>query len=328
MHPLLSRPLRAAVAAGLLAALSAVAGAEAYPSKPIKIVVGFPAGGPTDVLVRTLAQEMAVSLGQPMIVENKSGAAGDIAATEVVRAAPDGYTLLFTTMSLVVNPHLQVSAKYDPLTDLTPIGLIAELPQVLLTGGTSPYSTLEDLVKAARKEPGAVPYAAASLGSQLATELFTSVAKVKMNPILYRGGNPALNDLMSGQVAMMLAPNIGLADLVAARKVKVLAAAYGARLSNFPTVPTLAELGYANVERASPWVGMLGPAKLSPDAIKRLNAAMNAALAKPEIRSRLQGLGAEVAGGTPGIFAAQMRTDSALWAKIARESGVQASIRN
>lgn len=311
---------------GLLLSAAPAAAADDYPNQPIRVVVGFAAGGPTDVIARVIAQGVSDSLGQPVYVENKTGANSLIATETVARADPDGYTLLFASLSHNVNSILMLKAKYDPIKDFAPVGLAATLPMALVTAPDSPANSVRDLIAMAKAKPDEVFYGSAGNGgsAHLAAAMLQSAAGVKMSHVPFRGNAPALNEVMTGRVTFMFYPNVGVASLVAAKKLKVLAVGTDKRSTDFPTVQTMAEAGYAGFEDTAPWVGMLAPAGTPQPIVERLNAAMRTSLAKPETIKLFKELGAIPAPDTAPEFASFLTQDVERWRRIIKTAGVTA----
>ncbi len=314
------------LACALLLSSNAYA-ADAYPTKPIRLLVGFAAGGPTDVIARVLAKEMTATLGQAVVVENKAGASSMIATREVRNAAADGYTLLFSSLGMNVNPILLgESAGYNPKTDFSPISNAANLPLVAVNAYSSPVKTIDELFKKARSKPGAVSFASSGNGGSghLAGELLGTLLKSKMLHIGYKGNAPALLDVIGGQVDFMFYPVIGIAEQVSAKRLNVLAVGTPKRLPAFPDTPTMAEAGFPGFEETAPWVGMLAPAKTPVAVINTLHEAMSKALAKPEVRAQMEKLGAVVVGDTPAQFAAFLKRDYERWDGVIKAAALKA----
>jgi tripartite-type tricarboxylate transporter receptor subunit TctC len=316
------------LAAGSLAGIAvtgAKALAESYPVKPVKIIVGFAAGGPTDVIARLIAQDMSASLGQSFLVENRTGANALIATEAVAHAAPDGYTLLFASLSHNVNKLLDPNAHYDPIKDFAPICTAAALPLLLVTRADAPYDSVQDLVKAAKQTPGALTYGSAGNGgsAHLAGALLETLSGAKMTHVPFRGNAPALAEVMAGRVSFMFYPMIGIADYVTQKRLKVLAIATAERRPDFPSVPTMAEAGFPGFEETAPWVGMLAPAG-TPDAIiGELSDAMRASLDKTATKERLKSLGAITVASSPAGFRAFLVRDAERWARVIKAAGVK-----
>jgi tripartite-type tricarboxylate transporter receptor subunit TctC len=298
-----------------------------YPNKPIRLMVGYSAGGPTDVLARVIGQDIGTTLGQPVVVENKPGVNGNIATDFVQRAAPDGYTLIINTISHNVNPLLQPDRiKYDPLKDFTPVAMVAVLPQLILVGGDSPFKSLDDLIKKAQSSPKAVSYGTAGVGgsAHLAAALLEQRSKTQMNHIPFKGNAPALTEVMSGRVDFMFYPMIGVADYVASGKVRILAATTAKRHPDYPDVPTTAELGFPGFEDYAQPIGVLAPAGLPTPVAAKLDAAIVAALAKPAMQARLKSLGADVQHLGPVEYRDWLGRDRARWEQLIRSANIKA----
>jgi tripartite-type tricarboxylate transporter receptor subunit TctC len=312
----------------LAALASGVAGAQNYPTKPVKILLGFAPGGPTDVIARVIAQDLTASLGQAVIVENKTGANSLIATQEVKRAAPDGYTLLATTLAHNVNPILMGDkAQYDPIKDFAPISLAVVVPMVMVTSANSPLNSVQDVVKTAKSKPAEVTYGSAGNGgsAHLAAALLETLSGAKMTHVPFRGNAPALTEVMAGRVSFMFYPMIGIADQVAQKRLKALAISTEKRHPDFPSAPTMAEAGYPGFEAYTPGVGFVAPAGTPAPIINRLNEAIRASLAKPETQERLRAQGAMVVSASPPEeFRAWLQKDAERWAKVIKAAGVKA----
>jgi tripartite-type tricarboxylate transporter receptor subunit TctC len=300
---------------------------DGYPNKTIRLLVGFAAGGPTDVIARVLAKDMSVTLGQTIYVENKAGASSMIATREIKNAAPDGYNLLFASLGMNVNPILLgAEAGYNPKTDFAPISNAATLPMVAVTGYNAPYKNISDLIAKIKSKPEAVTFGSSGNGGSghLAGELLGTLAKQKMLHVPFKGNGPALIEVMAGRVDFMFYPIIGIADSVAAKKVRILAVGTAKRHPQFPDVPTMAEVGFPGFEETAPWVGMLAPAKTPPEIVNKLNGAMVKALAKPEVKAQLEKLGAVIVGDSPAQFASYLKRDYNRWEQVIKTAGVKA----
>jgi tripartite-type tricarboxylate transporter receptor subunit TctC len=304
--------------------------AQSYPNKPIRLVVGFAAGGPTDVIARVVAQDMSVSLGQSVIVENKTGANAQIATEFVAHADPDGYTLLFASLSHLVNYLFVPNVRYHPLNDFAPISNGALLPMLVVTQPESPVNSIQDLIKAAKEKPGELLYGSAGNGgsAHLAAAMLERATDTKMSHVPFRGNAPALAEVMAGRITFMFYPAIGVAELVAEKKLKILAIGTRERSADFPNVPTLAEAGLDGFENTAPWVGMLAPAGTPPAIVDKLSAAMRASLAKPETKERVAKLGGIPVGDTPAQFRTFLEKDMERWARVIKASGLKADVQN
>lgn len=306
---------------------NASAQTQSYPTQSIKMIIGFAAGGPTDVIGRILAQHMSASLGQSVVVENRTGANSLIATKEVAKAKPDGYTLLFASLSHNVNRLLlNEKADYDPLKDFVPISLAANLPLVLVTAYDSPYKTLQELVAKAKSAPETVSYGSAGNGgsAHLAAAMMATQSQTKMLHVPFRGNAPALTEVMSGRVSFMFYPMIGIANHVNDKRIRVLAVGSAKPMEDFPGVPTMDASGFPGFEQTAPWVGLLAPANTPNAIVDKLNVAMVQALNLPEVQKRLKELGAISVGDTPEQFKAFIVKDQARWAKVIEASGITA----
>jgi tripartite-type tricarboxylate transporter receptor subunit TctC len=309
--------------AGLMffAGLTASAGAQGYPgqgypTRPVRLIVGFAAGGSTDYVARSVADRMKPLLNQPMVVENKPGANGAIAADYVAKSRSDGYTLFFSTAgAITINPSIRNDLSYDPIRDFVPVALIARTTVVLAASPLLKVAGPRELIATAKQRPGAVTVGVTGVGavSQLVIELLQSNAEIKFQLVPYRGASQALFDLLSGHLDVMSADVPVLAPQIKAGRVKILAVSAEQRSDVLPDVPTFAELGYPDVN-ADNWSGILAPANTSPAIVALLNQAFNAVLA--DIRPRLAEDGVSVAGGTEREFADKIHLETARWRQI------------
>jgi tripartite-type tricarboxylate transporter receptor subunit TctC len=310
-----------------IAVLSSVAIAQEFPAKPVRLVIGYAAGGPTDVIGRLIAQDMSASLGQPVVVENKTGANGLIGTMEVKKAPADGYTLLVTTLSHNVNALLLADKKpYDPLNDFATISLVSFLPMVMVTRGDAPFNTVQDVVAAAKAKPGDVSYASAGNGgsAHLAGALLATLTHTQMTHVPFRGNAPALTDVMAGRVSYMFYPMIGISEQVASKRLKALAVTTERRHPDYPGVPTTSEAGLKGFEEYTQGLGIVGPAGIPGPAVAKLNAAVRGSLAKPETEQRLKTLGAVVHASSPEEFRTWLVGDAERWARVIKAAGVTA----
>jgi len=298
---------------------------QTYPDKPIKVIIGFAAGGPTDVIARVLAQDMTATLGQSVVVENKAGANAKIATEYVAQAPADGYTLLFASLSHNVNAIMFKKPGYDPITSFEPISMVADLPMILVTSYNSPVKTLSDFIKLAKEKPGTVSYSSSGNAgsSHLAGSLLATDAKVDLIHVPFKGNGPALTEVMAGNVNFIFYPIIGIADQVAQKRLIPLAVGTTKRHPDFPNTPTMEELGYKGFDATAPWVGMLAPAGTPAIAVQKIDVAIQSALAKPEIRKRLNDLGAVIVGSRPNEFKAFLVKDKLHWKKVIDASGLK-----
>jgi tripartite-type tricarboxylate transporter receptor subunit TctC len=314
-----------AIAALLFA--TAVAQAQDYPSRTITLVVPYAAGGGNDAMARIVADHMSRTLGQRIVVENRGGAGGTIATRAVAKSAPDGYTLVIGgTGTLAINPTLYSNVGYDPRKDFAPVGLIATSALVILVHPRVEAHSVTELIALAKKQPGKLNYASAGPGSgiHLATELFASMAAIKLTQVPYKGSAPALNDLLGGHVDIYfssLPPAVGIA---AQGKVRALAVTGLRRSHVFPDLPTVAEAALAGYEAVLHY-GIAAPAGTPPPILDRLNAALRKALAAPEIEALLINTGAEPLPSTPEEYAADIDREETKWSRIVKAVGVKAN---
>jgi len=301
--------------------------ADDYPSKPVRILVGFAPGGGTDVTTRILAPGIAKRLGQPIIVENHPGAGGNIAAELVAKAAPDGYTLLMGTIAaLAINPSLYRRATLDPLRDLTPITQTVLLANLVVAHPSLPVRTLQDLIALARAKPDTITYGSSGAGSagHLAGELFKSMAQVKLVHVPYKGGAPAMADLVGGQVNLNFAAASEAIAQTKAGAIRALAVTTPDRIADLPDVPTVEEAAGLKGYQAVNWYGLTGPAKLPRPLVDRIFAATVETLNDPAVRAKLLGVGLQpTPSRTPEEFSEFMRTEGVKWARVVKESGAK-----
>ena len=309
------------VAAALLVCTAATA--QDFPVKPIRVVVGFSAGGPTDVIARIIGQDMSVTFGQPVVIDNRTGANSIIATELVAGSAPDGYTLLMASLSHNVNTILLPKVQYGPLKSFAPISLAAVLPLLLVTRPETPVASVRDLIQLAKAKP--VTYGSAGNGgsAHLAAAMLETMSGVKMTHVPFRGNAPALIDVMTGQVTFMFYPMIGIADHVAAKKLKVLAVGTEKRHADYPSSPTMGESGFPGFEATAPWVGMLAPAATPTAIVNRLSDEIRKSIAKPDTKERLNTLGAINIGSSPAEFTEFLKKDYERWARVIKAAGVK-----
>jgi tripartite-type tricarboxylate transporter receptor subunit TctC len=307
----------------LCCALAATAGAQQYPDRPIRLIVGFPPGGAADILGRFAAQQLTGALGQQVVVDNRGGAGSLIATETAARANPDGYTLLFSSIPHVINPHLYGKVAYDAVKDFAPVVQFVAVPLMLATNPSFPAKSVKDVIAVARARPGQVNYASGGSGSSghLAMELFKSMSGTSMNHVPYKGTGPLITDLIGGQVSLTISSAVPLSPQVRAGKLNGLAVTGPKRSPSFPELPAIAETvpGYEVVN----WFGILAPAGTPAAIVSRLNKDLNAALGSRELRERLASQGADGVGGTPDEFARVIRSDFAKWAKVVKQSGAK-----
>ena len=311
----------------LTASLAAPAAiAESYPSRPITLVVPFPPGGSTTIIARILADKLSDALGRPIVVDNRGGAGGSIAARQVVKSAPDGYTLLLAfSATLAISPSMFPDVGYDPRTDFAPIGMIGMAPSVLVVHPAVPAHSVAELIAFAKASPDRLQYGSASIGTvnHLAAELLASMAAIKLSHIPYKGTGPALSDLLGGHIAMMFAPIPAAHANIAAGKLRALGISSLTRSSLLPDVPTIAETGLPGFE-ATQRSTLLAPAGTSRSIVERLNRELNAILATDEVRQRLALEGAEPIPGPPEEYSVDVDREAQRWSKLVHAIGLKA----
>ncbi len=318
--------LQPALFALALACAAQATADEAYPTRPIRIFVGFAPGGGTDVMARIVAPRMSERLGQPVIIENRAGAGGNLATEVVAKSAPDGYTLLMGTIAaLAINPSLYKNLPFDPAKDLTPISLGVSLSNVVVVNSSLAVRTLPELIALAKQQPGKISYSSSGNGTagHLSGALFESMANVSLLHIPYKSGGQAMNDLIGGQVNMSFAAAPGAIPQIKAGKIRALAVTTRARSAFLPEVPTVAEAAGIKGYESSNWYGLVGPARLPKPIVDKLNAAMVATLNEPAIRERLALQGLEPTPSSPEEFSVFLRAELAKWAKVVKDTGSQ-----
>jgi tripartite-type tricarboxylate transporter receptor subunit TctC len=307
----------------MLSAFSGIATAQTYPDRPVRLVVGFPPGGAADILGRIAAQQLTAGLGQQVIVDNRGGAGGLIATEITARANPDGYTLLFTSIPHVINPHLYRKVSYDALKDFVPVIQFVSVPLMMAAGPSVSAKTVKEVIAAAKAKPGQINYGSGGSGSSshLAMELFKTMAGVDLVHVPYKGTGPMITDMLGGQVGLTIASAVPLSPQVRAGKLRGLGVTGPKRSAAFPDVPAIAETvrGYEVVN----WFGVVAPAGTPKNVIARVNAELNKALQSPELVKTLGAQTAEAVGGTPDAFAKVIRADFAKWEKVVKQSGAR-----
>ncbi len=301
--------------------ISSCATAQDYPNKPIRLVVGYAPGGPTDVIARIVGQDISASLGQPVVIENRAGANGNIGTEMVAKSPADGYTLIVNTLSHNVNPLLHPeTAKYDPVRDFAPVSLAVVLPQLLVVANDAPFNTVADIIRAAKTTAGSISYGSAGEGgsAHLLGELLAQKSGSRMTHVPFKGNAPALTEVMSGRVSYMFYPMIGVNNFVTEKKLRVLAVTTSKRGTDFPNVPTMAEVGFPGFDEYAGPVGFLAPAGTPQPVIQKLSAAIRASLAKPAIRERLSNLGGVVVGSVPEEYKQWLKGDQERWALLVK----------
>jgi len=309
----------------LLLLVPGLALAQAWPSKPVRMIVPFAPGGVTDNSARIVAVKIQEAIGQPVIVENRTGAGGIIATDYVAKAAPDGYTLMLTASIHVVTPFLRKTVPYDVVTDFTPITLVASGPLVVSTTPGVPAKTLKEFFDLVRKDPNKYTFATSSFGSagHLAIELLKRDAGVETLVIAYKGASPALTDLMSGQVQLMADPMLSSLPLAKAGSIKALAITSTKRVASAPEIPTIAESGMKGFDFAS-WYGLWAPKGLPADLVTRIQGEVAKIVERPDVKERLGVLGFEPIGSTPDYFAKYIKDEMAKYEQIVKDANIKA----
>ena len=313
----------AAICAFVLGIVPADAMAQSYPSRPVRLVVPFPAGGTTDILARAMAEKLSSALGQQFVVDNRPGAGGNIGSDIVAKSPPDGYTLLMGTVGThAINPSLYPKMPYDHVKDFAPVVLVAGVPNVLVVNPGVPAKTVAELIALAKDKPGSINFASSGNGTSihLSGELFKLLAGVQIAHVPYKGSAPALTDLIGGQVQIMFDNLPSALPHIKGGKLRALAVTSSKRAPALPDLPTIAESGVAGFE-ASSWFGILAPAATPRDIVQRINAEANKALHAPDMREKLLAQGAEAVGNSPEFFADYIRSETVKWAKVVKDSG-------
>jgi tripartite-type tricarboxylate transporter receptor subunit TctC len=308
-----------------LTALAPTAFAQSWPARTVKMIVPFPAGGPTDVLTRSISEKLSTALGTPVIIENKPGAGGTIGADFVAKSAPDGYTLMMATSSThSVGPSLS-KLSYDAQKDFAPVIWLGNAPRVLVVPPILGVANLREFIALAKKDPGKLNYASSGIGSvaHLATEQFAYMAGIKLTHVPYKGVQQSVPELLSGQVAMLFDNMVTVQPHIKSGRLKALGISTSRRSPLMPEVPTIAEAGVPGFETLT-WFGILAPAGTPAAIVQRLNAEINKALTDAEVLDRFAQLGFEPTGGTPAQFAAMMRADTLQWVKVVHDANVKA----
>ncbi len=305
-----------------LAALPA--GAQTWPAKPVRVVVGYSAGGAVDAVARTVGQALSASLGQPFVIENKPGAGTNIAVKSVIEAPADGYTLMMAANALAANPALYQPAPFDPERDLTPVALIGRVPVVIAANASAPYANIAQLIAAAKAKPGSISFASPGNGStpHMAIEFFKRAAGISLLHIPYRGGSPALTDVIGGQLPLVAVNALEVQPHVKAGRLKVLAVLSPNRTSIFPDAPTIAESGFPGFE-ASVWYGLVAPAATPRATVTRLHEEVQKALQTREVRERMTQVGGGVIPGSIDLFAKLIRSERQRYEKLVREANIK-----
>lgn len=313
----------AAAACCIVAACAAMSAFAGFPDRPIRIIVGFTPGGTADSVGRMLAASIGPRLGTGMVVETRAGANGNLATEYVARAAPDGYTIFFTSIGHVVNPSLYKEAAYDPVAGFTPIGQVLSAPNILVVPASSPFTSVRELIAFARAHPGRLNVASSGTGTSvhLSAELFKQLAGVELTHIPYKGTGSAMPDLLSGTVSMMF-PNLPSAlPLVQSGKLKALGVTTAKRAESAPNVPTLAEGGVPGYDMST-WYGLVGPPRMPAEVVATLNRELRNVLADTAVREKLRSQGADIVTGSPEAFARFIAEEAVKWARLLKQARI------
>ncbi len=322
----MTKRLLASLLGAAFAVLAPFAAAQpAWPSKPLHVIVGYSPGGAVDLIARALGQQLSVALGQPVVIDNKPGAGTNIASRALIDSAPDGYTLMLAANAVAANPTLYQPPPFDPLRDMTAVALVGRVPVVIAAGmGANAPTSIAQLVERSKAKAGAVDYGSPGNGStpHLAVALFERAAGISLTHVPYKGGTPAINDVLAGHLQTVAVNALEVQPHVKAGKLKVLAVLAPARTPIFPDVPSIAESGFPGFE-ASVWYGLVGPAGLPAPVVARLHAEVQKALAAPELRDRLAGAGGEVLPGPQDAFGKLLASEKARYEKLIRDAQIK-----
>lgn len=316
---------RRTLVALIAVASAAVASAQSYPNRAIRVVVPFPAGGGTDLIAREVTQKVTQSTGWTFVVENKPGAGGNLGVEAAAKSPADGYTIVLgQTSNMSISPSLYPKLPYDPAKDLAPILLVANAPFVLVTGTGSTHKTLTDVVNVAKAKPGALNFASPGNGTvaHLTGELFQAAASIKMQHVPYKGAAQAMTDVVSGAIDLYLGSVPSLIGQIKQGKMRALAVTSANRVDDLPQVPSINESGFKGFDAVT-WFGFLAPAGTPKDVLSKLNTEFNAALKQPDLRKKLGDQGADPAGGTAEEFAALIKDDLVRWGQVVKQSGAR-----
>ena len=308
-----------------LAQTPSPASGQAWPDKPIRLIISFAPGGVHDTLARVLQPKLTEALGQPIVIENRPGAGGNIAAETVAKSAPDGYTFLVASEAIATNEYLYRGLAYDPYKDLAPVAKLADYPMALIANPSVPANNMKELIALAKAKPGALSYGSAGIGASghLAGELLNSAEGINLVHVPYKGGAPALADLVAGRIQVMFLSISLSAPQAKQGKIKVLALTGTGHSDKLPGVTTTTEQGFPDVQ-ALLFSSLLAPAATPPAIVRRMNAVVVSALKEPDVRKRLQDLGAVPAPTSPEQFAAILKRDGEVWGKVIREKNIHA----
>lgn len=323
-NPLGRRPWIGLACAAVCAAASGLATAQDYPNKPVKLVVPYPPGGPTDIVARVVAQKLQEQMGQPFVIDNKPGAGANTGAEAVARSAPDGYTLLVATTAHAINPSLFSKLTYQLLKDLTPVSQLTSGPLVIVANPALPAQNIQELIALAKGKSGGLNFGSSGNGqsTHLSAELFSAMAGVKMSHVPYKGSAPALTDVMAGQTDLMFDTMLSAMPHVKAGKLKALAVTSSQRSPVAPNIPTVAESGLPGYE-AIAWNGILAPAGTPKEVIARLNTELRKVLENPDVRQRFEAQGFAASWNSPTDFGNFLQAEVGKWAKVVQVSGAK-----
>ena len=304
--------------------LTSLAMAQTYPAKPIKLVVGYAAGGAVDIIARTIGQSMAASMGQAVVVENKPGAGTNIAVKSVIAAEPDGYTLMMAANALAANMSLYQPQPFDAEKDLLAVSLVGRVPVVIAAHPAVPYANVKQLIEAAKGKANSIAYGSPGNGStpHMAIELFTRAAGIDLQHIPYKGGSPAITDTIGGQVPLVAVNALEALPHVRSGKLKLIAVLSAARSTNYPDVPTIAESGFPGFE-ASVWYGIVAPAGTPKPIVQKLHDEVQKALTTKDVKDRMAAVGGEVAPGSTDMFAQLIRSEAQRYTRLVREANIK-----
>ncbi|NUN60687.1 MAG: tripartite tricarboxylate transporter substrate binding protein [Burkholderiaceae bacterium] len=317
------RAVLSAIALAAAATLPLGAVAQNYPTKPITIVVPFAAGGTTDILARLVGQHLSTELGQPVVVENKAGAGGNIGAAFAAKAAADGHTLFMGTVGThAINASLYKKLPYDPIKDFAPLTRVAMVPNLLVAHPSQPFKTVQEMIAYAKANPGKINFGSPGNGASphLSGELFKSLTKVDMVHVPYKGSAPAVSDLLGGQISIMFDNLPSVIPHVRSGKLRAIAISTAKRSADLPDVPTISEAGVPGYEATS-WFGMFAPAATPKPVLDKISAALGKVLANAEVKKKIDDQGGEPANETPAQFADFIQKESLKWGKVVKESG-------
>ncbi|MDX2157825.1 MAG: tripartite tricarboxylate transporter substrate binding protein [Hyphomicrobiaceae bacterium] len=309
----------------VLALLPVSVCAQEFPTKPIRLVVPYPPGGPTDLVGRTYAAKMQEQWGQPVVVENRSGANGNIASQLVAKAPGDGYTLLLHASSFIINPLLYKSPGYDPFTEFTPISLVFDYKLIVVVHPSFPVNSIQELVAAAKAKPGSINFASAGgvgAPTHLSVEMFKQRAGIDLVHVPYQGGAPAVNDLLAGHVQLMFNNPTQSLQYIKAGKLRALATTGTKRSEQMPELPTVAELGYPDYDVGT-WFGFWGPAGVPPQVVEKINAAVVKASAMPDVQQKLKEQGLNVIGSSAAELAKYQKDETERWGAVIKAAGIK-----